>query len=141
MPADSAAAIVFATGFEPDFDADITFENSPVDKKEYNPFNGHVAPGLHGVGLAFPERYTDPEQHTEFRLGFVPSHLLYIQRATLALANDTHIFAHTHCLPPSTTPLTSGPSSAAAAAILTSRDHMRDTGIILGARPSSAGQN
>jgi hypothetical protein len=36
---------------------------------EYNPANGIIAPGLFGLGIAFPEYATDPYGYGQYRVG------------------------------------------------------------------------
>ena len=81
--------LVWATGFErrPDGSVALTrvlWSGAPLDlaSAAYNGQNGLIAGAerLHGIGMAFPEVYTDPEGHTEPRVGYVSSLVEHVGR-------------------------------------------------------------
>ncbi len=57
--------VIYTVGFER--------RTLPVTKQwgqlDYNPVNGILAPGLFGLGIAFPERATDRYGYVEYRVG------------------------------------------------------------------------
>ena len=76
-------AVVFATGFEPNSALPIaaTLNGKPMDlwdeyrrvfesRKASDRAASVLAPGLYGVGIAFPEKWTDPNGMVEKRVGF-----------------------------------------------------------------------
>ena len=84
-------AVVFTIGFSAIQPMDILFNGSPVDvtgPKPHNPRNGRLAPGLHGVGIAFPEYWTDEDGYNEPRVGFVCSYLKHLDRLILAVHDE-----------------------------------------------------
>ena len=64
-------AVVFTWGFDRVPFPPVTYLGNPIHVKSHNTRNGRLAPGLHGVGIAFPEHSTDPDGHTEPIIGFV----------------------------------------------------------------------
>ena len=77
-----AAAVAYCIGFDRVAPRDITWSSaadsshtrssSDVDLDSFVNRSGHVpdAPGLYGLGLGFPDEWTDPEGRTETRVGF-----------------------------------------------------------------------
>ncbi len=65
---------VYAIGFEAN---KIAIENYP--EVSYNPHNGIIAPGLFGLGIAYPESYTDPFGNHECRVG-LHKFMLYLDK-------------------------------------------------------------
>lgn len=67
--------IIYAAGFErnplPPINGSTTIS--------YNDTTGYIAPGLFGIGIAFPEKHTDPQNNTEYRVG-LPFFMEYAQR-------------------------------------------------------------
>jgi cation diffusion facilitator CzcD-associated flavoprotein CzcO len=57
--------VVYTVGFEPR----ALPETPQWGRLEYNPSNGILAPGLFGLGIAFPERATDRYGMKEYRVG------------------------------------------------------------------------
>ena len=66
----------------------VSWDGRDVDlvSTSYNGRNGAIAgtDGLHGIGVAFPEVYTDPEGHTETRVGYVNSLVEHVGRIVAA---------------------------------------------------------
>jgi len=64
--------VCYATGFVrsglPDLIVEGERRNDMYDK--YDGFSGRIAGGLYGAGIGFPERWTDPEGESEYRVGF-----------------------------------------------------------------------
>ena len=57
--------VVYTVGFE----RRALPETRQWGQLDYNPNNGILAPGLFGLGIAFPERATDRYGHVEYRVG------------------------------------------------------------------------
>ena len=57
--------VVYTVGFEPRH-LPLTPQWGPL---AYNVFNGILAPGLFGVGIAFPQYKTDPLGFGQYRVG------------------------------------------------------------------------
>lgn len=68
--------IVYAAGFEPNQLPPINGSQKPVS---YDETTGCIAPHLFGIGIAFPELYTDPLGNTEHKVG-LNSFMAYAQR-------------------------------------------------------------
>ncbi len=66
--------IVYATGFESRFMASET-----TDIRQYNSSNGIIAPGLYGLGIAYPEKTTDRFGYCELSVGLY-KFLTYINK-------------------------------------------------------------
>lgn len=79
-------ALAWATGFERQREGlpAVSWMGVTIDlaRAAYDGRNGAVngAPGLHGVGIGFPEVYTDPEGLSEPRVGFVNSFVDHMHR-------------------------------------------------------------
>jgi len=59
--------VVYTVGFEPR-----TLPETPQwGRLDYNPSNGILAPGLFGVGIAFPARAIDRYGYVEYRVGLI----------------------------------------------------------------------
>lgn len=67
--------IIYAIGYERN-ELPLVKENPAF---VYNETTGVIAPGLFGIGIAFPEKYTDPLGNTEHRVGLA-SFMEYAQR-------------------------------------------------------------
>ena len=98
--------LMYATGFERRRDGgghggsvalpEVSWSDAPLDlaAASYDGQNGRIAgaQGLHGIGIGFPEVYTDPEGYTEQRVGYVNSLVAHVQRIVgehAATAGDT----------------------------------------------------
>lgn len=68
--------IVYAVGFERN---DLPLINGTANEIAYDDDSGVIAPRLFGIGIAFPERYTDPLGNVEHRVG-LNSFMEYAQR-------------------------------------------------------------
>lgn len=89
LVASAPAAVAFTAGFDralrdgggPALPA-ASWEGQPLDlaAAEHCGRTGRIARGLHGGGIAFPEVWTDPEGHTEPRVGFVRSYVAHLER-------------------------------------------------------------
>ena len=76
-------AVVNATGFAaPSSLPAVTFESKPVDLAGAGSV---LAPGLYGAGIAFPERYVDPEGDTGNRVGFGQNYADHVGRLLRAV--------------------------------------------------------
>ena len=85
-------AVVFCCGFDKVASPTVTFKNKPVDiasPTAHDPRTGKLAPGLHGLGIAYPEFWTDQDGYTEPRVGFVCHYLQHIDRALHQAIQDT----------------------------------------------------
>lgn len=79
--------IIYAAGFERNDLPPINGSQQPVT---YDSTTGVIAPHLFGIGIAFPERVTDPLGNTEYRVG-LSSFMAYAQRVTPEwLSKDLH---------------------------------------------------
>ena len=77
-------ACCFAHGFEPtraSIDVVIGDQTMPMDAATHDPHDGLIAPGLVGLGHAYPEQWTDPEGHVESRVGFGRDFVAHARRA------------------------------------------------------------
>ena len=81
--------LVWATGFERQQDGSVPLPrvswsgaNLDLVSAAYDGRNGLISgtERLHGIGIAFPEWYTDPEGHTEPRVGYVNSLVEHVGR-------------------------------------------------------------
>lgn len=68
---DHITAVVFTCGFERVQLPRVVYLDNPITIRRHNTRNGRLAPGLHGVGIAFPEYFTDADGFTEARVGYV----------------------------------------------------------------------
>ena len=82
-------ALAWTTGFERRRDGPValpavSWMGLSIDlvRAAHDGRNGAIAgaPGLHGVGIGFPEWYVDPEGHREPRVGFVNSFVEHMHR-------------------------------------------------------------
>jgi len=81
--------LVWTTGFERRADGPVAlprvrWSDTPLDlaSAAYDGQTGLLAGAerLHGIGIAYPEVYTDPEGHTEPRVGYVNSLVEHVGR-------------------------------------------------------------
>uniref|UniRef100_A0A0G4HXU4 Uncharacterized protein n=1 Tax=Chromera velia CCMP2878 TaxID=1169474 RepID=A0A0G4HXU4_9ALVE len=85
-------AVVFTVGFDKTNQIDVSFQDKTVDLSPSQPHDGRtgrLAPGLHGVGIAFPEYWTDEEAFTEPRVGFVVHFVKHLDRVFRAAIDET----------------------------------------------------
>lgn len=80
---DERDVVIWATGFVrgdnmPALVIDGVVANHRYD--EYDGYCGEIAPGLYGGGIGFPERWTDPEGYSEYRVGFNPPFVAHMTR-------------------------------------------------------------
>ena len=68
--------IIYAVGFERN---DLPIINGDASEVSYDDCSGTIAPRLFGIGIAFPEKYTDPLGNVEHRVG-LNSFMEYAQR-------------------------------------------------------------
>jgi len=68
--------IIYAVGFERN---DLPIINGNTSEITYDDCSGVIAPRLFGIGIAFPEKYTDPLGNVEHRVG-LNSFMEYAQR-------------------------------------------------------------
>jgi len=85
---DGIGAVAFTVGFEKRKGhgglRECAYQRWPVDLhlvKKHNVRNGRLAPGLHGVGLGFPEHWIDYDGDIEPRVGFVLHFRDHLKRA------------------------------------------------------------
>lgn len=57
--------LIFAVGFEPNHELSI----ANIDLTKYNPHTGIIAPGLFGLGIAYPQLKTDSLGNQEWQVG------------------------------------------------------------------------
>ncbi len=58
--------VVYAIGFERTQSVQVTHQANPIS---YNAHNGIIAPGLFGLGVAYPEKWVDPFGYAEYHVG------------------------------------------------------------------------
>ena len=71
--------LVYAVGFEPTAPPDVFADEARVDLPAKAARDGALVDGaIYGAGLAYPEVWTDPEGHSEPRVGFVTHYLRHL---------------------------------------------------------------
>lgn len=82
--ADGVQAVAFTWGFEKQATLDVTWRGDHLNvfdgSRTHDSRTGRLAPGLYGVGLGFPEYWTDRDGFTEPRVGFVCHFLHHLDR-------------------------------------------------------------
>jgi len=79
---DESDAVIWATGFVRENMPDLMIDGVLMGGmySEYDGYSGEIAPGLFGGGIGFPERWTDPQDHSEYRVGFNPPFVAHMAR-------------------------------------------------------------
>lgn len=67
--------IIYACGFERN---DLPQNDNTTPYECYDCTNGSIAPGLFGIGIAFPEKWEDPHGNIEYGIG-IPDFMEYVQ--------------------------------------------------------------
>jgi cation diffusion facilitator CzcD-associated flavoprotein CzcO len=66
---------IYAVGFKPRH----TIILGDYEHLQYDPYTGIIGPGLFGLGIGYPERYTDPLGHVESHVGLW-KFMVYLKR-------------------------------------------------------------